>query len=107
MRKLLATGAAVVGAAVVLSGCASMNQETHSNCLVTHREQLIREGSSAERRVSTSCGVFEVADNFSGGFNSYDLYARLVPGQRFDIETGGYRVGALSMFPVVLKVRPR
>ncbi|NKZ90495.1 hypothetical protein GS966_11175 [Rhodococcus hoagii] len=87
-----------------LTGCANTNQQTHHDCTVQAKERLVSNGSSGEKRVMTTCGVFAVEDSFAGGFNSYDTWAKLTEGQTFDIRTGGHRVGWLSMFPTVLEV---
>lgn len=95
------------GAAAALSSCTSLNQTPHTNCMVWSRDRLIQDGTSGEKRVTTSCGTFAVADNLSSGFNSYDVFMSLEPGHRYDIRTGGYRLGPLSSFPTVIKVTPR
>lgn len=107
MKKVILTSLASIGAVAMLSGCSSMNHQTHTNCLVTGKDRILTQGSSGEKRVITSCGVFAVSDSVSGGFNSYDTYAALVVGHRYDIQTGGYRVGFLSQFPNIVGVTPR
>ncbi|MDM3894794.1 hypothetical protein [Mycobacterium intracellulare] len=100
--------------ALVIVGCSTMNHEMHHNCKVTGKDMLYntsgdKNGTSTSRtkRLSTTCGVFNVEDNISGGFNSYDLWAALEVGKTYDIETGGYRVGVLGNFPVATKVIPK
>lgn len=95
------------GVGVTMTRCTSLNQEVHANCLVLSRDRLIQDGTSGEKRVTTSCGIFTVADNLTSGFNSYDTYMSLEPGRRYDIRTGGYRLGAWSSFPTVIQVTPR
>ncbi|WP_067671726.1 hypothetical protein [Nocardia miyunensis] len=95
------------GAAAALASCTSLNQDTHANCLVLSRDRLIEKGTSGQKRVTTSCGTFAVEDNITSGFNSYDVFMSLEPGHRYDIRTGGYRLGPLSSFPTVIKVTPR
>lgn len=107
MTKTILAGVAAIATVTLLSGCSSVNHQTHTNCLVTGKDRLITQGSSGEKRVITSCGVFEVSDSVSGGFNSYDTYSELVVGHRYDIQTGGYRIGFLSQFPNVISVTPR
>lgn len=92
---------------VVLTGCSSMNQEWHRDCVVNSKERLIADGSSAEKRVYTSCGSFTVNDSVSGGFSSQDSFNKLVEGRTFDIRTGDYRIGLLSRFPNVIDVKPK
>lgn len=88
-----------------------MNHQMHANCRVTGKDQLYsasgdKNGSSTTRtkRVSTSCGVFNVEDSIGGGFSSYDNWAKLEVGKTYDIETGGFRVGIFGSFPVVTRV---
>lgn len=107
MNKTAVAVLASIVAVATLSGCSSMNHQTHTNCLVTAKDRVITQGSSGEKRVVTSCGVFEVSDSMSGGFNSYDTYSELVVGRRYDIQTGGYRIGFLSQFPNIIGVTPR
>lgn len=97
----------VAAAAATMTRCTSLNQELHANCLVLSRDRLIQDGTSGEKRVTTSCGTFTVADNLTSGFNSYDTFMALEPGRRYDIRTGGYRLGAWSSFPTVIQVTPR
>ncbi|AXQ51891.1 secreted protein [Gordonia phage Catfish] len=107
MRKTRSTLAALaIGAAALagLTGCSNMNEQQHTGCQVLDKERLMTNGSSGEKRVVTSCGVFAVEDSFAGGFNSYDRWNVLEIGKTFDIRTGGYRVGFFSMFPTVIEV---
>ncbi|BCP29572.1 hypothetical protein [Mycobacterium intracellulare] len=112
LNKALAAVAAMGAVAAV--GCSSMNHQMHANCRVTGKDQLyITSGdkngtrTSRTKRVSTTCGAFNVEDSISGGFNSYDNWALLEVGKTYDIETGGFRVGILGSFPVVTKVVPK
>lgn len=106
MRKSM-IGAAVI-AGLTLSGCANMNQQTHRNCEVRSKDVLynVSEGTTDRtKRVSTSCGTFDVEDALEvGHFNSYDLWTSLQEGEVYDIKTGGHRIGFLSTFPIVLEV---
>jgi len=88
MKLRVIAGAVVLGTAVLLTGCSSMNQETHTNCEVLHKERLLQGGNSGEKRVTTSCGVFTVEDSWSGGFESYDVFNRLEVGKRYYIQAG-------------------
>jgi hypothetical protein len=97
-----------------LSGCAFQNQQWHADCTVQAKDVLQKvEGNkdgtstSFERRLSTSCGVFNVSDSLAGNFSSYDTWNHLEVGKTYDIRTGGYRVGVFSMFPTVLEVRAK
>ncbi|QJD50457.1 hypothetical protein SEA_CHRIS_55 [Mycobacterium phage Chris] len=110
-RNLLATTVAVGGLVVTLAlpGCSMNNQEWHDDCTVTAKDTLYSShdgNSSREYRLSTSCGTFAVEDTIAGGFNSWDTWQGLKEGARYDIRTGGYRVGFLSSFPSVLEVKP-
>ncbi|AYR01122.1 hypothetical protein SEA_LEMOND_57 [Mycobacterium phage LeMond] len=109
--KKLAAAVAVgaVAAGAVLSGCSTSNQEWHNGCTVTAKDTLYSSSdgnTSREYRLSTSCGTFAVEDSIAGGFNSWDTWQALKEGARYDIRTGGYRVGFLSTFPTVLEVKP-
>lgn len=105
MRKITIGVMSAAVAVAALAGCSTMNQEWHSNCTVTEKERLVQEGSSSTKRVSTTCGAFDVSDSIGGGFNSYDTWAKLQIGKSYDIKTGGYRHGWASSFPTVLEVR--
>lgn len=106
MKKLIA--GVLLAAALPLAGCSYMNQQTHENCLVEAKntEYNMTDGNSSRKnRLVTSCGVFEVGDSLNGGFSSYTTWSSLKEGKRYDIKTGGYRVGFTSSFPTVLEVR--
>lgn len=86
-----------------------MNHEWHRGCTVINKDMLYsqsndKHSSSRTKRLSTSCGVFNVSDSISGGFNSYDRWAQLQVGKKYDIETGGYRVGVANSFPTVINI---
>lgn len=98
---------AVAAVAVVLTGCSSVNQEWHRDCVVQSKERLISQGTSGEKRVYTSCGSFVVNDSIAGGYNSQDRFNQLVEGRAYDLQTGDYRIGLLSSFPNVIDVLPR
>lgn len=107
MRALVLS--AVVLAASALSGCAAMNQQWHGNCEVQAKDVLYRstDGNSYRtKRVTTTCGSFDVEDSLTAGvFSSWDLWEQLEVGHVYDIKSGGYRAGALNMFPRVLDVQ--
>lgn len=109
-----AVAAVVALSAVAAVSCSSMNHQMHANCRVTAKDQLYttsgdknETSTSRTKRVSTTCGAFNVEDSISGGFNSYDKWALLEVGKTYDIETGGFRVGIFGSFPVVTKVLPK
>ncbi|OBJ10741.1 hypothetical protein [Mycobacterium sp. 1465703.0] len=106
--------AGVVAAFLLTGGCAAMNHQTHHDCKVTGKDMLYdtsgdKHGTSTKRtkRLSTTCGVFNVSDNVVGGFNSFDTWSQLEVGHVYDIETGGYRIGFFGEFPTVTKVTPK
>ncbi|CQD03632.1 hypothetical protein BN000_00607 [Mycobacterium europaeum] len=106
--------AAAALSAIAVAGCSTMNHQMHTGCRVTGKDQLYsasgdKNGTRTTRtkRVSTTCGAFDVEDSIGGGFNSYDNWSLLEVGKTYDIETGGYRVGIFGSFPVVTKVLPK
>ncbi|QGJ92459.1 hypothetical protein SEA_WYATT2_55 [Mycobacterium phage Wyatt2] len=105
-RKLAALAA--VGA-LTLVGCASQNQHWEYGCKVTSKDMLYSSSdgdTSRTKRISTSCGAFDVEDALEvGHFNSYDLWAKLEEGKTYDLKVGGIRNGFFSMFPTVLEVK--
>lgn len=87
-----------------------MNQKEHHDCLVTSKdERQVISGSDGntytdyQKLISTSCGVFEVSDSIAGGWQSYDRWAVIKEGHRYNIRTGGYRW--FGGFPDVLDVK--
>ncbi|MGW6658875.1 hypothetical protein [Rhodococcus sp. NPDC055024] len=104
MKARVAAVAAIAALALTLPACSSMNQQWHHNCVVEQKERLIRDGSSADKRVYTSCGSFVVNDSIAGGFSSQDRYNQLVEGRMYDLQTGDYRIGILSNFPNIIDV---
>ncbi|GAB4677625.1 hypothetical protein [Mycobacterium avium] len=108
------TAATVALAVLAAGGCSTINHQVHRGCKVTGKDMLYgtsgdRNGTRTTRtkRLSTTCGTFNVSDNIAGGFNSYDLWAQLEVGHVYDIETGGYRIGFFGQFPTVTKVTPK
>ena len=83
---------------------------TETGCVVDSKERYTsfsssKDGTKSEQKklVYTSCGVFNVDDNFFlGKFNSADTYGSLHEGDTFDLEIVGWRNGFLSWFPNVL-----
>lgn len=84
--------------------CAYTNHQTQT-CTVNGKDRTQNSESVSEMRVYTDCGTFVVEDNFISGFNSADLFGRLQPGTLYEIKSGGYRVGVMSMFPTILEVK--
>lgn len=105
----LATIALSVAAVVTLSGCAAMNQRWHENCTVNAKDVLYSGSdgnTSRTKRLTTSCGSFDVEDALSvGQFDSWDTWQHLEVGKTYDLKTGGPRIGFFSVFPVVIEVR--
>lgn len=100
--------AVVAGAA--LAACSLQNQQEHTGCTVQAKDTLYSttDGTSTRTyRLSTSCGNFNVEDSIAGGFNSWDLWQKLQVGKRYDLKTGGYRIGLTSTFPTLLEATPR
>ncbi|MBF4194559.1 hypothetical protein [Mycolicibacterium phlei] len=107
--KLLAI--ATLASLTLFAGCAALNQQDHVNCQVLSKDMVYdsndQGGVKRVKRVATSCGSFNVEDNIVGGFNSWDLWAQIQEGERYDFRTGGYRIGFFSQFPYVLEVKHR
>lgn len=103
MKKKLA--ALVVAASLFLTGCASMNQQTMT-CTVVGKE-AVRTGDGNQYRVYTEeCGTLSVEDSLSvGRWDSADLYGTIKEGETYEVLTGGYRNGFLSMFPNILEAK--
>ncbi|ASR86983.1 hypothetical protein SEA_NICHOLAS_55 [Mycobacterium phage Nicholas] len=109
MRKIIG-GALVAAVALALPACATQNQHWENNCKVTSKDTIYDKDSEGGvkrvKRVSTSCGAFNVEDAWeAGSFNSYDLWAKLEEGKVYDLKVGGIRNGFFSMFQTVLEVK--
>ena len=96
-------------AALALSGCSTMNQQQRE-CTITGKESVNTTSNTSsakthEYRVYTEqCGTLKVADTLSyGRWDSSEFYARLKEGETYNLLTGGYRNGFLSMFPNILE----
>lgn len=96
-------------AALALSGCSTMNQQQRE-CTITGKESVSVSSSSSnskthEYRVYTEeCGTLTVADTLTQGrWDSSEFYSRLKEGETYNMLTGGYRNGFLSMFPNILE----
>ena len=109
MRSKVIASTAILGL-MLFSGCTMMNQQEHTDCLVQSKDIVLDGnedgGIKKTKRVSTTCGSFDVEDNLAGGFDSWDLWAKLEVGKSYDIKAGGYRIGFFSQFPHVLEVTP-
>lgn len=105
MKRIIATAAV----AVSLSGCAATNQQWHNACTIQAKDVLYsgsQGDTSRTKRLSTSCGSFDVEDALSvGQFDSWDIWQQLEVGKVYDLKTGGPRIGLLSIFPTVIEVR--
>ncbi|SHT54411.1 Uncharacterised protein [Mycobacteroides abscessus subsp. abscessus] len=110
-KAFIAAGALVAG--LMFSGCATQNQHWENNCKITDKATLTdvsgSNGSTSTtrtKRLSTSCGAFNVEDAWEvGSFNSYDLWAKLEVGKVYDLKVGGIRNGLFSMFQTVIEVK--
>lgn len=102
MKKLIA--AVAIAATLLIPSCAYMNHQTRI-CTVSGKDRISKAEGNSEMRVYTDCGTFTVEDNLIAGFNSADLFGRLHPGKKYELETGGFRVGIISEFPKILDAR--
>lgn len=106
MKKAIATIALV---ALLTTGCTAMNQRTEV-CTVNDKD-AVSTGSGDSRRneyrvYTEQCGTLVVKDSLViGRFDSADLYGSLKPGSTYEMELGGYRQGALSMFPNIIDAK--
>lgn len=104
MRRTMRGLAALTIAATAtlgLAGCGIQYDGGTTGCTVTDKYVALS-GKKTEKRISTSCGVFNVEDELSQGhWNSADLYGQLEIGKTYDFEAYGYRNGFLSAFPNV------
>lgn len=96
----------ILVAALALTGCSNMNQQQRE-CTVTGKESISTSSSSKshEYRVYTEeCGTLKVADTLTQGrWDSSEFYSKLEEGEKYNMLTGGYRNGPLSMFPNILE----
>lgn len=82
---------------------ASYQNDVVRTCTVEDKESVSTKDSH-EYRVYTDCGNFVVGDAmFAGHFSASDVYRELEEGKTYRIETIGFRVPFLSMFPNILK----
>lgn len=111
MKTTLRSIAAVTIAAATLSGCAFQNQKWHADCTVQAKDMVYEKDDDGAlrrvKRVSTTCGAFDVKGSLAGNYNDWDAWQQLEIGKVYDIRTGGYRVGFFSSFPTVLEVRAK
>lgn len=112
--KLLIAAAAGAVIAAALPACSYSNQEWHNDCKVIGKDILTStSGNNGQvhttrtKRLSTSCGAFNVGDSLAGGFNSWDTWQALEVGGTYNIHTGGPRIGWADVFPTVLEIKPR
>lgn len=109
MHTLTKVAAVAAIGAAVLTGCSWQNKTEYTDCVINAKDMLYS-GSQGDttrtKRLTTSCGSFDVEDSIAGGFNSWDTWQALEVGKAYDIRSGGYRVGFFSMFPVVLEIKP-
>ncbi len=66
-----------------------------------------RSGDKSKYLVSTTDGqVFQITDSFvNWRFDSSNLYARIKPGETYDIKTQGFRFGLLSDYKNIIEVK--
>lgn len=95
----------ILVAALALTGCSSMNQQQRE-CTVTGKESISssRDKTHEYRVYTAECGTLKVADTLTQGrWDSSEFYSKLKEGEKYDMLTGGYRNGPLSMFPNILE----
>jgi len=64
------------------------------------KAERIQDKDSSKYLVYTDKGVYKDTDSFLlMKFNSSDLYAIMIPGQKFDCTVNGYRIPFLSQYP--------
>lgn len=90
-------------AAAALAGCGIQYDGNTTGCTVTDKYVSTSgngDGVGTQKRVSTTCGVFQVEDELSqGSWNSADVYASIQVGKTYDFEAYGFRNGFWSAFP--------
>ncbi|WNM68993.1 hypothetical protein SEA_TRIBLETROUBLE_52 [Mycobacterium Phage TribleTrouble] len=106
--------AAVAAVTVAAAGCSMTNQQWHNDCRVVGKDIFTdvsgsngNTSTTRTKRLTTTCGSFNVEDTLAGGFNSWDTWQSLTVGKTYDIRTGGIRLGVASMFPTVLEIRTK
>lgn len=72
-------------------------------CTVDEKDRTLAAKAGSDMRIYTEeCGVLHVKDmHFAGEWNSADTYNAIEVGKTYEFTTTGYRVGFLSMFPVI------
>lgn len=80
------------------------SQTEYTDCIIEHVETTERFGN----RVFTTCGDFQIQDvPLRGIENSRELFDHIQVYQQFEsITTIGYRIPAISLYPVIIEVRP-
>lgn len=99
-RKIIAL---VLAGAFFMTGCSSMNHQERT-CTITGKES-VRSGDGNQYRVYTKqCGTLTVSDTVTQGrWDSSEFYSQLEEGATYNMMTGGYRNGFMSMFPNILE----
>ncbi len=102
---------ALSGACVMLGGCEQMDRETET-IQVTRSERACKSsGAGAQKAtvcqylVYTPTGTYRNTDDaLNLKFNSSDIQGRLEWGKSYKVQTVGWRIGFLSMYPNIIKV---
>ncbi|USL85101.1 hypothetical protein [Arthrobacter phage SWEP2] len=104
--------AAVIGGALTIlallgAGVANVAAVTVARdsqvCTVEEKDRTKNQDGSSDARVYTSCGVLAVADEpLLLHFDSADTFASLDEGKTYRLDTTGWRVPFLSMFPNII-----
>lgn len=98
----IAAAAVISTAALALTACGIPYDGNTTGCTVTGKYTAVVDKKS-QNRLETSCGVFQVSDEFvKGQWNSADTYAGIQIGKTYDFDAYGYRNGFLSLFPNVV-----
>lgn len=93
----------LVFAGIIFAFFASYTNSQTQTCTVSEKDRTRNtEGASDMRIYTEECGVLSVKDMFfAGEWNSADSYNAIEIGITYEFKTTGYRVGFLSMFPII------
>ena len=102
-------GGVVAAAVLLLGGFLYIGEyystDTHTGCVIEDKDRTRdAEGNSDMRIYTENCGTFQVSDSFVTDFKSADRFSKIKVGKTYDIQSYGFRVGILSMFPQIKDV---
>lgn len=88
-------------------GIASAAHTETQTCTVESKDRSATKDGGSDMRIYTrDCGVLQVADSLLDvRFDSADMYASLQEGKRYEFNTRGWRLPALSMFPNIIQAK--